>query len=190
MSRLPSITQPEQLAPDQRKHYDSILRSRKHIGPPYGELLHCPDLAARTAHLLGYALFTTDFPAREKELVICTVARELDCLFEWAAHAEAALEAGVRAEAVAAIRDGKAPQGLTDAEAPFVRYVQQLLRPPHRIAGPVFEELRHRLGDVRLAELTGIIGAYTGLACSLNAFAVEAPEGAPVLPLSGSNLAL
>lgn len=182
MSRLPSITQPEELPPDQRKHYDSIVASRQRIGPPYGELLHCPDLAARTAHLLGYAIFTTDFPAREKELVICTIARELDCVFEWAAHAKAALEAGISAEAIAAIRDGKAPQGLTGAEAPFVRYVQQLLRPPHRIADPLFQELRHRLGDARLAELTGIIGAYAGLACSLNAFAIAAPEGAPLLP--------
>ena len=47
---------------------------------------------------------------------------------------------------------------------------------------PTFQALHSRLGDTRLAELTGIIGAYVGLACSLNAFEIPAPEGLTVLP--------
>jgi hypothetical protein len=34
-----------------------------------------------------------------------------------------------------------------------------------------------------LVELTGIIGAYVGLACSLNAFDVGTQPGRPVLPM-------
>ena len=83
---------------------------------------------------------------------------------------------------MAAIRDGTAPEGLNDDEAPFVKYVQELLRPPHRVTEPTFQALRQRLGDHRLAELTGIVGGYVGLACSLNAFEIAAPEGMPILP--------
>jgi 4-carboxymuconolactone decarboxylase len=182
MSRIPEITKRDQLPEDQRPHYDSIMASRNQIVGPYAYLLHCPDLAARTAHLAGYSLFTSDFPKEQKELVICTVAREFDCVFEWAAHEGHARDAGVREETIAAIRDGKAPEGLSDEEADFVKYVQELLRPPHRITEPTFQALRNRLGDARLAELTGIIGGYVALACSLNAFDVQAPEGRPVLP--------
>ena len=85
MSRLLQITEREQLPEDQRHHYDSIIASRKQIGPPYYYLLHCPDLAARTAHLVGYSRFDSDLPNKVKEVAICTVARELDCVFEWAA---------------------------------------------------------------------------------------------------------
>lgn len=185
MSRISEITEPRQIPEDQREHYDSIIASRKHIGPPYGQLLHCPDLAARTAHLVGYSIFTSDFPAGQKELVICAVARELDCTYEWAAHEGAARRAGVREEALTAVRDRTAPEGLTREEVPFVQYVQELLRPPHRVTDATFQELHDRLGDSRLAELTGIIGAYVGLACSLNAFDIQAPQGLPILPTGG-----
>jgi 4-carboxymuconolactone decarboxylase len=182
MARIPEITEREQLPEDQRNYYDSIMASRNRIGGPYIYMLHCPDLAARTAHLVAYSLFSSDFPKDQKELIICTVAREFNCVFEWAAHEKHAREAGVRDEAIVAIRDGNAPRGLTDEEASFVKYVQELLRPPHRISEPTFQALHNRLGDARIAELTGIIGGYVGLACSLNAFEVQTPKGRDVLP--------
>jgi 4-carboxymuconolactone decarboxylase len=183
VARVPEITNREDVPEDQREFYDSIIASRKRIGAPYNFLLHAPDLAARTAHLIGYSLFSTDFPEDVKEVAICTVAREMDCPFEWAAHADDARKAGVGEEDLEIIRDRKAPAGLGEREADVVRYVQELLRPPHRITPATFEALRTRIGVARLVELTGIIGAYAGLACSLNAFEVAAPPGRPVLPL-------
>ena len=183
MGRIPEITNREDLPAGQREFYDSIIASRKRIGAPYNYLLHAPDLAARTAHLIGYSLFSTDFPKDLKELAICTVAREMDCPFEWAAHADHARSAGIREEGIRIIQDREAPAGLTEREAEVVRYVQELLRPPHRIAAATFDALKERIGVPRLVELTGIIGAYAGLACSLNAFEVETPPGRPVLPL-------
>ena len=181
--RIPEITNREDLPENGRRFYDAIVASRKRIGAPYNFLLHAPDLAARTAHLIGYSLFSTDFPEDVKELAICTVAREMDCTYEWAAHADDARKAGVREEDLEIVRDRKAPAGLGEREAEVVRYVQELLRPPHRITPATFEALRARIGVARLVELTGIIGAYVGLACSLNAFEVEAPPGRSVLPL-------
>jgi 4-carboxymuconolactone decarboxylase len=172
--RVPEVTNREDLPEDQREFYDSIITSRKRIGAPYNFLLHAPDLAARTAHLIGYALFSTDFPTDLKELAICTVAREMDCAFEWAAHADDARKAGVRQECIKIIQD---------REAEVVRYVQELLRPPHRITPATFDALKARIGVRRLVELTGILGAYVGLACSLNAFEVETPPGRSLLPL-------
>ena len=182
MPRIPEITQREQVPEGQRHLYDAIIGSRGSISGPYLYLLHCPELAARTAHMLGYSRFETDFPKDVKELAICAVARELDCVYEWAAHEDGAREAGVREEAIIAIRDRTAPQGLTDEEAQVVKCAQELLRPPHRLTEPTFQALRSRLGDSRLVELTGTIGAYAALACTLNAYDVQAPAGRPVLP--------
>jgi 4-carboxymuconolactone decarboxylase len=184
--RIPEITDREQVSENERKFYDSIIESRKRIGAPYNFLLHVPDLAARTAHLVGYSLFSTDFPPEIKELAICTVAREMDCPFEWAAHAEHARKAGIRDECLTAIRDRTAPNGLTENESQVVGYVQELLRPPHRIGRSTFDAMKDRVGVRRLVELTGIIGAYVGLACSLNAFDVQTPAGRPVLPVTTS----
>jgi len=183
VGRIPEVTKPEEISEENREFYDSIIASRKRIGAPYNFLLHAPDLAARTAHLVGYSLFSTDFPAEVKELAICTVAREMDCPFEWAAHADHARKAGVREEALEMIRDRIAPARLTEGEAQVVCYVQELLRTPHRVTPATFDALKERLGVTRLVELTGIVGAYVALACSLNAFDVPTPPGREVLPV-------
>ena len=185
MPRIPEITRREQLPEPQRHHFDSIAKLRGTITAPYRYLLHSPEFAARMAHLMSFTRFESQdppFPADVKELAICTAARELDCVFEWGDHEQRALDAGVRPAAIEAIKLRRAPAGLTDAEAVVVNYLQQLLRPPHRISDPVFNALRTRLGDAWLVELTGIIGGYSALACTFNAFNVAPDPGKPVLP--------
>ncbi len=182
MPSIERITDREHLAEEHRQHYDAIVASRGVVGPPYYYLLHQPELAARTAHLLGYARFESALPADVKELAVCTVAREMDCLYEWAAHKDDALASGVSPEAVAAVEERGDLQRLSKGEAAIVEFVRELLRPPHRISGAPFEEVRSSLGDSLVAELVGVVGAYAALACSLNAFDVQPPEGRPVLP--------
>ena len=182
MPSIERITDREQVTEEHRHNYDAIVASRGSVGAPYYYLLHQPELAARTAHLLGYARFESVLPTDIKELAVCAVAREMDCLYEWAAHKDDALASGVSPEAVGAIEHRGELQGLAREDAAIVEFVSQLLRPPHRISGATFEEVRSRLGDALVAELVGVIGAYVGLACSLNAFDVQPPEGRPVLP--------
>ena len=182
MPDMAKITDREQVAEGQRHHYDSIVESRGSVGAPYYYLMHSPDLAARTAHLLGYARFESVLPHHIKELAVCTAAREMDCVYEWAAHEGDALEAGVSSEVVTAVRDKKDLQHLTREEMVIVSFVQQLLRSPHRISDATFREIHTLLGDAYVADLAGVIGAYVALACSLNAFDVPTPEGRPVLP--------
>ena len=182
MPRMTEITQREQVAEADRPYFDSIIASRGRIGAPYGYLLHSPDLAARIAHTIGYARFESGLDKQIAELAICSVARELDCLYEWAAHEDGAREAGVREQAIESIKAGTAPDGLTPDEAVVVRYVHELLRAPHRASDATFGALHVRLGDRGMAELTAIVGGYVMLACCLNAFGVPPPEGRPVLP--------
>ena len=160
MTRVPEITERDQIPEDQRHHYDYIATSRNNRKRPYSFLLHSPDLAARTAKLVAYSLSESDFPLDVKELAICAVAREFDSPYQWASHEGNARNAGVREEAILSIRDRKAPDGLTLEEAEVVRYIQELLRPPHRISKSTFQALHRRRGVARLVELTGIIGGY------------------------------
>lgn len=182
MPSIERITERDQVAEEHRHHFDAIVASRGAVGAPYYYLLHQPELAARTAHLLGYARFESALRTDIKELAVCAVAREMDCLYEWAAHKDDALASGVRPEAVAAVENRGGVEGLSGEDAAIVGFVRQLLRPPHRISVATFEKVRNRLGDALVAELVGVIGAYVGLACSLNAFDVQPPEGRPVLP--------
>ncbi len=185
MTRIPEITQREQLAEADRHHFDAIFAPRGAITVPFRYLLHVPALASRMAHLTAYSRYESQaeaFPDDVKELAICVAAREMDCKFEWADHEQRAIDAGVRRVVVDAIKYRRTQEVLTEEETQVVRYVQEMLRPPHRITDSVFKAMRLRLGDARLVELTGIIGTYIALACTFNAFDVAPTEGLPVLP--------
>jgi len=181
MARIPTIQKREELAPEQRGIFDRIRESRGEVRGPFPVLLQSPEMAGRTAELGAYVRFQSRLPVKEKELVILTVAREMDCRFEWAAHVVLARGAGVREEAIRAIRERLAPQGLTPDEAQVVLYVQQLLR-AHRVEEATFRALEERFGVQLLVELTGAVGYYAMLACTLNAFEVAPEPGADLLP--------
>ncbi len=182
MADIQKITEREQVPEEHRHHYDDVLASRGSIGAPYYYLLHSPDLAGRTAHLVGYARFESILPEQIKELAICAVAREMDCLYEWAAHEGDAIAAGASPEAVSAVRNNQDLHDIAEEEAVVVSFIRELLRPPHRVSSNTFQRIHDLLGDALLADMSGVIGAYVGLACSLNAFDIPTPPGRPILP--------
>jgi len=63
-------------------------------------LLHSPEIAGRVAHLGAYIRFDSTLPGAERELAICTAARECDCQYVWSDHAPLALKEGARQEAL------------------------------------------------------------------------------------------
>ena len=181
MSRTPEISSRQDLPPDQQPIFDEIAASRGgHIVGPFRVLLNSPDLARRIAHAGSYIRFESTLQKDVTELAILVTAREFDCQFEWAAHEPLARNAGVREEAIKAIRDRKAPEGLTQDEAVVVRYLQELLR-NHRVSEPTFKVALEKFGIQKLTDLTATAGYYGMLAGVLNAFEVQ-PES-PLLPV-------
>ena len=134
------------------------------------------------AHLGTYLRFDSILPGDVKELAILTVAREMDCLFEWAAHVPLARKAGVREEAIAAVRDRKAPEGLTEIERLVVGYVSQLLG-TRRVDEPTFHAAEARFGIQGTVDLTTLAGYYAMIACNLNAFGITPEAAAERLPV-------
>jgi 4-carboxymuconolactone decarboxylase len=180
--RIPLVDRKEDLPAEQRGAWDQIAESRGHVAGPFSALLHAPEIARRVAHLGAYVRFeSTALAGPQRELAILATARAMDCRYEWAAHAPLARKAGVRDEAIAAIRDRRAPAGLTPDEAAIVTYVTQLLR-DHRVDDKAFAAARERLGVPSLVELTASVGYYAMIACTLNGFAVEPDPGAERLP--------
>ncbi len=182
MARIPLIAAPEQVPADARQVWDRIAASRGRVAGPFAVLLHSPEVAGRTADLGAYVRFASRLDPRDRELAVLAVARELDCRFEWAAHVPEARRAGVREEVIAALRDRRAPAGLTADEAAIVDCVRQLFR-AHRVDEATFAALHRRLGVERLVELTATVGYYGMLACTLNAFDVAPDPGADLLPV-------
>jgi 4-carboxymuconolactone decarboxylase len=179
MPRIPVVTR-ESLPANKQAVYDAIAESRGVVSGPFPVLLNSPEVASRIGKLGHYLRYESSLKPSIRELAILTVAREFDCQYAWTSHDSLAREAGVRDEVIAALRDRKAPEGLTDEEAAIVRYGQELVR-HRRVSEPTFQAVLKQLGVQGITELTATMGYYTMLGFSLNAFDVQ-PEK-PLLPV-------
>ena len=180
MARLPGITTREALPEDKRHVFDAIAATRGSVRGPLALLLYSPQAAERVADLGTYLRFQSVLPPVDLELAILVAARECDCAYEWRAHAILARQAGVREEAIEAIGHRASLDQFTEDEARLVAYGRGLLG-HHRVPASVFDAVLARYGEQGTVEITATLGYYSMMACTLNAFEVEAP-GEPVLP--------
>ena len=98
MARIPLVTR-DAIPEGEREAYDAFMQSRSgrpNVGP-YSLILHMPELAQRLEALRLCLRDEASLSQPLQELVMISVAREMNCAFIWYAHAPAARQAGVRA---------------------------------------------------------------------------------------------
>ena len=183
MTNLPRIKNREDLPKEGWAAYDEIVGSRGGVSGPFSVLLNSPEAGRRIGHLGAYIRFESSLPGEVTELAILVTAREWGCQYEWTYHEPLAREAGVREEAIAAVRDRTAPSGLDEGEALVVRYVQETIR-EHKASNEARGAVLERFGARGAVDLTATTGYYAMLAGALNTFEVPLEPGdGPLLPL-------
>jgi 4-carboxymuconolactone decarboxylase len=179
MSRLENLSR-EQLNPAQIEVYNSISSgARGGVRGPFKVLLHSPELAKRVEQLGLYVRFQCKVPERLRELAINIVSYRWRASYEWYAHAPLAQKQGVPEHVLEAIGTGQRPDFTEDADAIVYEYVTELLE-TRQVSKPTFQRASALLGDQGLVDLTGLVGYYTLLALTINAFEVEIPEDANI----------
>ena len=180
-TRVPYLTDRDEVPEPGREQYDSIAESRGGVRGPFAVLLNSPEIAGRIGHLGAYVRYESGLPDAVRELAILTTAREFDCAYEWAAHEPIAREVGVRDQAIEAVADRDSPDDLTETESLVVAYGRHLFG-GHSVPDALFEDAKAEFGVEGVVELTATMGYYSLIACVLNAFEVESSEGGPELP--------
>ena len=115
------------------------------------------------------------------ELAILVTAREWSQDYEWSVHAPIALKAGIRAEIVEAIADGRRPAGMSPDEEAVYDYAIELLK-NKQVSNATFDRAKSRFGAKGVVDMTGILGYYSFLAMQLNAAQYQTPQGVKRLP--------
>jgi len=183
MPRLPNLTKRDDIPPDLIEAYDRVAAARQGVvSGPYGILLHSPELALRTALLGEYTRWNSVLTDRQTETAVLAMARQLDANVMWASHVKLGTEAGVPAATIEAIATRADVDALEPDEAAIVRFVRELSGPTHRVSTATFEAARTALGEQGVVDLTGLLGYYSLVGYTLNAFEVEPPAGSPELP--------
>src|ERR671927_1808808 len=127
MPRIPDLVV-ENLTPDQRRVHDAIVSGpRGRVVGPLRVWLESPDLADPAQALGAFCRFGTSLPRRLSELAIITTGAFWRANFEWHAHAPMAIEAGIDAAAVEAIRRGQMPDFAKEDESAIHGFARELI---------------------------------------------------------------
>ncbi len=151
---------------------------RGRFGGPFQLLIRAPEVCRHLSRLGEYLRWGSSLPPALSELAICLTARSLRANYEWHAHAPLAVEAGVPAATIEAVRTGAKPQFAADDQALVYRIVTELIE-TKRLSDATFAEAITAFGEQGVVELGTIIGYYTAIGNALNVFEVALPPGAP-----------
>jgi len=178
MSRYREIS-PAEMTPAQKEVHDEIVAGRRgRFGGPFQILIRSPEVCRHLARLGEYLRWGSSLLPALSELAICLTARHLRADYEWHAHAPLAVEAGVPAAAIEAIRTGTTPSFAAADQTLVYRIITELIA-SKRLSDASFAEAIAAFGEQGLVELGTIIGYYTAIGNALNVFQVALPAGAP-----------
>lgn len=161
----------------QREVYDAIVAGpRGKVEGPLIVWLASPELAERAQALGEFCRFNSTLEPRLSELAILVVAAHWRAGFEWHVHAPVALTAGVSSSAIEAIRTGRDPI-LNRPDEQAVYDISRELMVIRNLSESTYQKYRLILGEKQMVDLVGVVGYYTFVAISINAFDVEIPDG-------------
>lgn len=180
-TRLPTIP-PEQYSAEQRKAAEEFLAARKvPVFGPFEPLMYSPEVMTQARAMGDYLRYKSGVGNTLSELAILITAREWTQDYEWYVHAPIAAKAGIKAEVISAIRDGRRPVGMSEDEEIVYDFSSELHR-NKRVSDSTFARAEKRFGKPAVVDLVGINAYYTLLAMQLNAARYAMPKDGTPLP--------
>jgi 4-carboxymuconolactone decarboxylase len=137
------------------------------------------ELFQRLTGLGGMLWARTSLDRGLVELAICVTGAFWRANVEWAAHAPRAVEFGVAPPVLDAVLAGRSPAGAVGArpEDALVYDLCQTMHETHALPRPLYDAGVAAFGERGVAELMAVIGYYTLVSMTLNAFEVEVAPG-------------
>ena len=177
MSRLVPKKRSE-LSPVEREEWDRVGLTRapredESYGGPFDPWIRSPEMGQLAR---GFGLFLwerTTLGRRLVELAILVTGWFWRSNVEWVAHARLAHENGVAQETIDEIFAGRLPAS-APADERLVYEVARSLHETHALDDDLYRRAVDGLGERGLVEVIGVIGFYTMVSMTLNAFRVPA----------------
>ena len=171
---------PATLSAEQTAIRDAIIAGpRGRVEGPLKVWLHSAGLADTAQKLGAFCRYGTSLEPRLSELAILVTGRVWTAQFEWSVHKPIALKAGLSESVVEAVRARQTPPFEHEDER-VVHDIAQALHVHRKLPDALYAEGVRVLGETGLVELVGILGYYTLISMTINAFNV---------PLEGDQVA-
>ena len=174
--RMPPIPE-SQLTDAQKKAIAEFTAARKTgISGPFVPLLRSPEVMNRARAMGDYLRFNSVLPPRLSEFAILLTARRWTQNYEWDAHNQLALQAGLSPDIVKAIADGRRPEKMAADEDVLYTFCDELQR-NQSISDATYARAVSAFGEQGVIDIVGIQGYYTLLAMVLNTARTPVPQG-------------
>lgn len=167
-----------ELTPEQKTMAEHVMGGeRGSLNGPFNVYLRSPEMGDLAQKLGAYTRFHTSVPKKLNELAIIITARFWNAQYEWLAHRKNAADAGVSAETIDAIRDGKKPPSMSPDEEVVYNFCTEMLN-TKQVSDKNFEAAKSKLGEQGMVDLVAVMGYYALVSMSLNLDRYPLPEGA------------
>jgi 4-carboxymuconolactone decarboxylase len=175
------VTMPTDMTTEQKKVADAIMKmiGTTTISGPYSAWIHRPELAHRLQSVSEYFRKESVIPPRLRLLAVLITVRHWTAAYPWSVQVPGAIEAGLAPAIVAAIAEGKTPDFKDLDEGYVYEFATELLR-GGVVSEATYRQAHDRLGQGVMTELVGVIGHFTTVSLTVNAFDIGATR--PVSP--------
>ena len=175
---MPRLSLPDSPTPEQAAVIAEVVSGKrgKVPGPMIGWLPN-PELARRAQRLGELLRYDTSLEPVLSELAILICARHWTSHYEWTAHKPIALKAGLDPRTIADIAARRKQPFLRGAREEAVHAIASTLLAQTKISDALYVHGVATLGERGIVDLVGILGYYSLVALTLNAFELGLPEG-------------
>jgi 4-carboxymuconolactone decarboxylase len=174
--RFPQLSM-DQLSDAQKPLGEQIMKiSSVGIGGPYNPLMRSPVLGQRLFDLFHYLRWETSVPTKLNEFAILIIGRQWRSQVEWFAHAPLAAKAGLSADIIAELKEGKRPSKMAEDEAAVYDFVNELTT-TQKVSDETYARTKKVFNDQQIVDLTAVAGNYVMVAMVLAMSEQTVPPG-------------
>jgi len=177
----------DQLTPEQKTMVEHLFAGeRGGMNGPFNVLLRSPEMGDLAQKLGAQLRFHSTLTAKQRELAIIITARYWTAQYEWTAHRQLALKAGISPAVADAIAAGKRPPSLEPDQEVVYNFCNEMLH-TKQVSDGTYKAAVDKLGERGVVDLTALVGYYQFVSMILNLDRYPLPDGAkPELqPLKG-----
>ena len=155
-----------QMTPDQKKMTDHALAGRGPVGM-FNIAVRSPEAGDLLFTMGDRVRFHMSVPDKLKEMAIIITARYWAAQFEWLAHRQAAVQAGLSEDKVKAIAEGSRPVGMSADEEAVYKFVTELFK-TKQVSDDTFAAARDTIGERGIVDLLASAGFYQIVSMFMN----------------------
>jgi len=180
-TRMPPIPDAS-LSEKQRQALEALTTSRGGVRGSFVAWARCPELMERVQNLGAYVRFQATLNIRVNYLVSLLTARYWGSQYQWHSNSRRAAEAGLAAEIIEAISEGRRPNTMAEDEGVAYDFAVEALN-NKSVSDDTYETSIRLFGEEGVIDLLGIIGYFGLLGLAMNVIRTPVPRAEP-MPLA------